>query len=155
MEGPYTFHQHGLSPPMLITRKTKKPNLLNEPNTSDDMSTIFCTKPTLSTSNNTINIFFSTSFRLVTRYGCTCKNRNSHVFMGILNYDDTSLALSPRSWVRMVLNLNLPPFIGLHPIFNLELPQLYFRPLLGTSKMIGHLVTIYGNPNYIKQAIVD
>jgi hypothetical protein len=31
--------------------------------------------------------------------------------------------------------LNIPPFLGLHPMFNVALLQPYFPPLLDTSKI--------------------
>jgi hypothetical protein len=35
--------------------------------------------------------------------------------------------------------LSIPPFLGLHPVFNVELLQPYFPPLLDTSDMTEHL----------------
>jgi hypothetical protein len=31
--------------------------------------------------------------------------------------------------------LNIPPFLGLNPVFNVDLLRLYFPPLLDTSKV--------------------
>jgi hypothetical protein len=31
--------------------------------------------------------------------------------------------------------LNIPPFLGLQPMFNMDLLQLYFPPLLDTSEV--------------------
>ena len=35
--------------------------------------------------------------------------------------------------------LNLPPFLGLHPMFNVELLRPYFLPLLDTLEVVEHL----------------
>jgi hypothetical protein len=35
--------------------------------------------------------------------------------------------------------LNTPPFLGLHPVFNVDLLHPYFPPLLDTSKVVEQL----------------
>jgi len=54
-----------------------------------------------------------------------------------------------------VFELSIPPFLGLHPVFNVALLQPYFPPLLDTSKMAKYLAPIELNPDYIEQATVD
>jgi hypothetical protein len=51
--------------------------------------------------------------------------------------------------------LSIPPFLGLHPIFNVELLRPYFPPLLDTSDVVKHLDPTELNPNYIEQTKVD
>jgi hypothetical protein len=51
--------------------------------------------------------------------------------------------------------LSIPPFLGLHLIFNVELLQPYFPPLLDTSDVVEHLAPIELNLDCIEQEIVD
>ena len=51
--------------------------------------------------------------------------------------------------------LSIPPFLGLHPVFNVDLLRPYFPPLLDTSKVAELLTPTELNPNCMEQAIVD
>jgi hypothetical protein len=51
--------------------------------------------------------------------------------------------------------LNIPPFLGLHPMFNVDLLCLYFPPLLDTSEVVEQLTPIELNPDYIQHASND
>jgi hypothetical protein len=51
--------------------------------------------------------------------------------------------------------LNIPPFLGLHPMFNVDILFPYFPPLLDTSDLVEQLTTTYINPNYIQQESND
>jgi hypothetical protein len=51
--------------------------------------------------------------------------------------------------------LNIPPFLGMHPMFNVDLLHPYFPPLLDTSNITEKLTPIDLNPNYIQQASND
>jgi hypothetical protein len=51
--------------------------------------------------------------------------------------------------------LSIPPFLDLHPVFNVELLQPYFPPLLDTSDATEHLAPTKLNPDYIDHATVD
>jgi hypothetical protein len=51
--------------------------------------------------------------------------------------------------------LNTPPFLGLHPVFNVELLRPYFPPLLDTSKIVEQLKPKYLNPDYMEKASTD
>jgi hypothetical protein len=53
------------------------------------------------------------------------------------------------------IDLNAPPFLGLHLIFNVDLLQPYFPPLLDTSKITEHLKSIELNPDYMEHASTD
>jgi hypothetical protein len=47
--------------------------------------------------------------------------------------------------------LNTPPFLGLHPVFNVDLLQPYFPPLLDTSEIVEKKTPIDLNPDYMEQ----
>jgi hypothetical protein len=51
--------------------------------------------------------------------------------------------------------LNFPPFLGLHPMFNVDLLCPSFPPLLDTSKEEKQLTPKNLNPDYIQQASND
>jgi hypothetical protein len=51
--------------------------------------------------------------------------------------------------------LNIPPFLGLHPVFNVDLLRPYFPPLLDTSEVAEQLMPIELNPNCIQNASND
>jgi hypothetical protein len=51
--------------------------------------------------------------------------------------------------------LNIPPFLGLHPMFNVDLLHPYFPPLLDTSEVAEHLTPTKLNPDCIQQESND
>ncbi len=51
--------------------------------------------------------------------------------------------------------LNIPPFLGLHPVFNVALLRPYFPPLLDTSDLAELLEPTKLNPDYLEQATID
>jgi hypothetical protein len=51
--------------------------------------------------------------------------------------------------------LNIPPFLGLHPVFNVDLFCPYFPPLLDTSDVAEQLTPKDLNPDYIQKASND
>jgi hypothetical protein len=51
--------------------------------------------------------------------------------------------------------LKTPPFLGLHPIFNVDLLRPYFSPLLDTSKIAEQMTTTDLNPDCMEQASTD
>jgi hypothetical protein len=51
--------------------------------------------------------------------------------------------------------LNIPPFLGLHPMFNVDLLRPYFPPLLDTSEVEEQLTPTNINPNCIQHASSD
>ena len=51
--------------------------------------------------------------------------------------------------------LNIPPFLGLHPIFNVDLLHPYFPPLLDTSDIAEQLTPTELNPDYIQKESSD
>jgi hypothetical protein len=56
---------------------------------------------------------------------------------------------------RNDFELNTTPFLGLHPMFNVDLLQPYFPPLLETSEIIEQLTPTYFNPDCMEQASID
>jgi hypothetical protein len=52
-------------------------------------------------------------------------------------------------------DLNIPPFLGLFPVFNVDLLRPYFPPLLDTSEIAEHLKPININPNCMKHESND
>jgi hypothetical protein len=51
--------------------------------------------------------------------------------------------------------LNIPPFLGLHPMFNVDLLRPYFPPLLDSSDVEKKLTPTELNPDYIQQESND
>ena len=51
--------------------------------------------------------------------------------------------------------LSIPPFLGLHPVFNVDCLRPYFPPLLDTSDVVEQLTPIELNPDCMEQAIAD
>jgi hypothetical protein len=51
--------------------------------------------------------------------------------------------------------LNIPPFLGLHPVFNVDLLCPYFPPLFDTSDVAEHLTPTELNLDYIQQESND
>lgn len=51
--------------------------------------------------------------------------------------------------------LGIPRFLGLHPVFNVDLLRPYFPPLLDTSEVPEQLTPIELNPDCMEQATVN
>jgi hypothetical protein len=51
--------------------------------------------------------------------------------------------------------LNSPPFLGMHPVFNVDLLHPYFPPLLDTSEVAEQLTPTELNLDYIQQESND
>jgi hypothetical protein len=51
--------------------------------------------------------------------------------------------------------LNIPPFLGLHPVFNVDLLRPYFPPLLDTLDIAEQLKPTELNPEYIQKESSD
>jgi hypothetical protein len=102
-----------------------------------------------------INIGYHTSFRLETKYGYICRRSVSLGPIGSFTHFVMGLTLSPRLWVAMIFELNTPPFLGLHPVFNVDLLRPYFPPLLDTSEIVEQLTPTELNPDCMEQASTD
>jgi hypothetical protein len=51
--------------------------------------------------------------------------------------------------------INTPPFLGPHPVFNVDLLRPYFPPLLDTTEITEQLKPIDLNPDCMEQASTD
>ena len=51
--------------------------------------------------------------------------------------------------------LNISPFLGLHPVFNVDRLRPYFPPLLDTSDIAEQLTPTKLNPDCMEQATTD
>jgi hypothetical protein len=51
--------------------------------------------------------------------------------------------------------LNIPPFLGLHPVFNMDLLRPYFPPFLYTSEVAEQPTPIEINPECIQKESSD
>ncbi len=51
--------------------------------------------------------------------------------------------------------LSIPPFLGLHPVFNVDRLRPYFPPLLDTSNIAEQLTPTELNPVCMEQAATD
>jgi len=51
--------------------------------------------------------------------------------------------------------LNIPPFLGLHPVFNVDRLRPYFPPFLDTSDIAEQLTPTELNPDCMEQATID
>jgi hypothetical protein len=51
--------------------------------------------------------------------------------------------------------LNIPPFLGLHLVFNVDLLRPYFPPLLDTSDVAEQLTPTKINPDFIQKSSSD
>jgi hypothetical protein len=51
--------------------------------------------------------------------------------------------------------INISPFLGLHPVFNVDLLRPYFPPLLDTSDVAEQLTPKELNPHYIQHESND
>jgi hypothetical protein len=51
--------------------------------------------------------------------------------------------------------LSIPPFLGLHPVFNVDLLRPYFPPLLDTSEVAEQLTPTKLNPDYMEHTAID
>jgi hypothetical protein len=102
----------------------------------------------ISISKAMINIECHISFRWETKFGCTCRKNalqgpiRSYLPLHYGSYTITKVVGDND------FELNIPPFLGLHPIFNVALLQPYFPPLLDTSEIEEQLTPIEINPDY-------
>ena len=51
--------------------------------------------------------------------------------------------------------LSIPPFLGLHPVFNVDCLRPYFPPLLDTSDIVEELTPKELNPDCMEQTTID
>jgi hypothetical protein len=140
---------------MFIMRSTKPLDSLIGFNTSANRSMRFCRKTMLSTSSAMINTRYRTSFRWETRYGYICRKitlQGPHRKLLPLRYGPYTITKVVGS---NAFELNTPPFVGLHPMFNVDLLRPYFPPLLDTLEIAKQLTPIELNPDCMEHASID
>jgi hypothetical protein len=106
--------------------------------------------PMTSTSSAMINIGIYISFRWATKFSCTCRKNAFQDPMERFSHSVMGHTPSPRLWGIIIFMLDIPPFLGLHPVFNMDLLRPYFPPLLDTSNIAEQLTPTEINPNCIK-----
>jgi hypothetical protein len=136
--------------PLLQLKLTKPPSSLSGSNTSTNRFMIFYRSPMPSTSNAMINIGCHISFRWETKCGCTCRKNALQGPIGSF----THFVMGPYTITKVVgdndFELNIPPFLGLHLVFNVDLLRPYFPPLLDTSEIAEQLTPTELNPDCMK-----
>ena len=53
------------------------------------------------------------------------------------------------------IELSIPPFLGMHLVFNVDLLRPYFPSLLHTSEVEEHLTPVEINPNCMEKSTID
>jgi hypothetical protein len=135
---------------LLQLKLTKPPGSLSGSSTSTNRFRISYRSPMTSTNNAMINIGCHISFRWATKFGCTCRKnalqdpiRKLHP----LYYGSYTIT---KAMGDNYFELNIPPFLGLHPVFNVDLLRPYFPPLLDTSEVAEQLTPTELNPDCIQ-----
>jgi hypothetical protein len=108
----YLLQPHRKNLSMFTLRTTKPPDSFIGFNTSSNMSTRFCRKPMLSTSNTMINTRYSTSFGWETMSSYICIKSVLQGPIGISTHFAMGLTLSPRLWVVILLSSTLHPSLA-------------------------------------------
>jgi hypothetical protein len=130
---------------MLQLQLKNPPGSLSKSNTSTNRFRIFYRSPMPSTNNAMINTGCHTSFGWETKFGCTCRK---NALQGLM--EAYSTYYGPYTITKVVgdnsFELNLPPFLGLHPVFNVDLLWPYFPPLLDTSEIAEQVDTNIAQP---------
>ena len=108
----------------------------------------------LSTSSDMINIGCNTTSRWVTKCGYICRRSASLDPTASFNCSDMGHTPSP-SVGDNSFKLIIPPFLGLHPVFNVDHLRPYFPPLLDTSDVAEQLTPTDLNPDCIEQATTN
>jgi hypothetical protein len=124
---------------LLQLKLTKPPSSLRRSITSSNRFRISYKSPMTSTNNAMINIGCHISFRWVTKFGCTCRKHALQDPIGSFTHSIMGHTPSPSLMGDNSFELNIPPFLGLHPVFNVDLLRPYFPPLLDTSEVAEQL----------------
>ena len=137
---------HCHNPHMYSLRLVKIPGLLNASNTFDNRFKTSWRSPTLSTSSGMINIGCHISFKWVTNFGCIC--RNNTLPEPIRGSEQSDMSLTITKIMRdNAFELRIPPFLDLHPMFNVDCLLPCFPPLLDTSNIAEQLTPTELNPD--------
>jgi hypothetical protein len=108
----------------------------------------------LSASNAMINIGYHTIFRLEKNYGYIYRRSVSSgpIELRPFHYGTYTITKDVGS---NDFDINTPPFLGLHPIFNVDILRPYFPLLLDTSEIFEQLTPTKLNPDCMEQASTD
>jgi hypothetical protein len=121
--------------PMLKIKLTKLPSSLSRSSTYDNIFRIFQRIPMPSTRSAMTNRRCHTSFRSEIKFCFTHRNKCLTVPHQKLH----PLLYGPYTITKVVGDnsfiFNIDHFLGLHPLFNLDLLRPYFPPLLDTSEI--------------------
>jgi hypothetical protein len=139
----------------LQLKMTKPPISLSGFDTSSNRFKISYRIPMTSTNNTMINIGCHISFRWETNFGCTCRKNALQNPIGRLHLIHYGQYTITKDMGGNYFHLNIPPFLGLHPVFNVDLLHPCFPPLLDTSEVAKQMTPTEINPNYIQQASND
>jgi hypothetical protein len=138
----------------LQSKTNKATRFIDEFNTSSNRSRRFCRNPMLSASSATINTGYCTSFRLSTNSGYIYRRGVSEGPIGSFAHFTMGLTLTNVVGSN-AFELNTPPFLGLHLVFNVDLLWPYFTPLLDTLKIPEQLTPTDLNLDCMEQASND
>jgi hypothetical protein len=140
---------------LLQLKLTKPPGSLSGSSTSTNRFRISYRSPMTSTNNAMINIGCRISFRWATKFGCTCRKNALQDPIGSFAHSVMGSYTITKAMGDNSFELNIPPFLGLHPVFNVDLLRPYFPPLLDTSEVAEQLTPTELNPDCIQQASND
>jgi hypothetical protein len=124
------------------TKDEKSIRSLSRSNTSVNRFEISYRSPMTSTRNSMI--MWETKFDFI------CRNNALPDTIKIFSHSFMGHTPSPRSRGDNSFELNIPPFLGLHLVFNVDLLRPYFPPLLDTSKIVEQLKPIDLNHDCIQ-----
>jgi hypothetical protein len=115
----------------------------------------FCRKPMLSTSSAKINIRYRTKFQVGDKVWLHLQKEHltgPHPKLFPLRYGPYTIT---KAVGDNAFDLNTPPFLGLHPVFNVDLLRPYFPPLLDTLEITEQLTLTELNPDCMEHASTD
>ena len=140
--------------PMPQLKMKNTPSSLSGSITFSNRFNVFYKSPMPSTRNAMFNITCHTSFRWETNFGCTYRRTTlrPHREIHPLYYGPYTIT---KAMGENYFELNLPPFLGFHLVFNVDLLWPYFPPLLDTSEIEEQLRTTDINLDYMERASTD
>jgi hypothetical protein len=137
---------------MSSLRRIRETTSLSTFNTSANRFMTFWTEPMLSTSNDMINIRCHTTSKWATKCGCICKSSTSlDPTVSFICFDMGPYTLT-KAVGENVFELRIPPFLGLHPVFNVDHLRPYFPHVLDTSDMAEQLTPTELNLDCMEQS---
>jgi hypothetical protein len=131
----YPLRPHRRNRPMIKPKLTKPLGSLNKSNTSTNMFRIFWRSLMQSTSNAMINTKCHTSFGWEIKFGCTCRKNTLHDPIENLHPPRYGTYTITKVLGDNAFELNIPPFLCLNLVFNVDLLRPYLPPLLDTTKI--------------------